>query len=55
MLMKFNAKAKSFHVTVRGNSPQHMTLPSRILIRLLTDERLATINRGISGIITRIV
>jgi len=45
MLMKFNAKAKSFHVAVQGNSPQHVTLPSRILIRLLADKHFATINR----------
>jgi len=44
--MKFNAKAKSFHVAVRGNSPQHVTLPSRILIRLPADERLATEHRS---------
>ena len=28
-LMKSSAKAKSFHVAVRGYSPQHVTLPSR--------------------------
>ena len=31
--MKSNAKAKSFHVAVRGNPPQHVTSPSRTLIR----------------------
>ena len=31
--MKSSAKAKSFHVAVRGRSPQHVTLPSRILIQ----------------------
>jgi len=31
--MKSSAKAKSFHVAVRGSSPQHVTLPSRTLIR----------------------
>jgi len=41
-LMKSSAKAKSFHVAVRGSSRQHVTLPSWILIRLPTDERLAT-------------
>jgi len=30
--MKSNAKAKSFHVTARGNPPQHVTSPSRILM-----------------------
>jgi hypothetical protein len=38
--MKSSAKAKSFHVAVRGSSPQHVTLPSRLLIRLPADERL---------------
>jgi len=34
-LMKSSAKAKSFHVAVRGSSPQHMTSPSRILKRVV--------------------
>jgi len=29
-LMKFSAKAKSFHIAVRVISPLHETLPSRI-------------------------
>ena len=52
--MKSSAKAKSFHVAVRGSSPKHVTLPSRLLIRLPADERLATeggSSRIISGII----
>jgi len=40
--MKSSAKAKSFHVAVRGSPPQHVTLPSRILIRPPADERWAT-------------
>jgi hypothetical protein len=41
-LMKSSSKAKSFHVAVQGSSPQHVTLPSRILIWLSADEWLAT-------------
>jgi len=33
ILMKSNAKAKSFHVVMWGNHPQHVTSPSWILIR----------------------
>jgi len=56
--MKSSAKAKSFHVAVRGSSPQHVTLLSRILIRLPADERLGTeggSSRTIIGIISTII
>jgi len=34
-----SAKAKSFHVSERGNPPQHVTSPSRIFIRRGTTKR----------------
>jgi len=40
--MKSSAKVKSFHVAVQGSFPQHMTLPSRILIRRPADERFSS-------------